>query len=148
MARAGIWVGMLCVLWGLFPVNGMAQVKKSKVNILNSDNFSMDTQNSLRKFIGNVHMKHDDVLMWCDSLYQVERPDTNYLEAFGHVRVIKNDSIHMTGDYMYYDSNKKMIQVRRNVTLKDPQITLKTNYLDYDGIFDIGYYFNLSLIHI
>ena len=142
MARAGIWVGMLCVLWGLFPVNGIAQVKKSKVNILNSDNFSMDTQNSLRKFIGNVHMKHDDVLMWCDSLYQVERPDTNYLEAFGHVRVIKNDSIHMTGDYMYYDSNKKMIQVRRNVTLKDPQITLKTNYLDYDGIFDIGYYFN------
>ena len=69
MARAGIWVGMLCVLWGLFPVNGMAQVKKSKVNILNSDNFSMDTQNSLRKFIGNVHMKHDDVLMWLSLIH-------------------------------------------------------------------------------
>lgn len=142
MTRAGIWVGMLCMIWGLFPMNGTAQEKKSEVKILNADNFSMETQHSLNKFIGNVHMKHDDVLLWCDSLYQVERADTNYLEAFGHVRVVKNDSIHMTGDYMFYDANKKQIQVRRNVTLKDPQITLTTNYLDYDGIFDIGYYFN------
>ncbi len=142
MTRAGIWVGMLCMIWGLFPMNGTAQEKKSKVKILNADNFSMETQHNLNKFIGNVHMKHDDVLLWCDSLYQVERADTNYLEAFGHVRVIKNDSIHMAGDYMFYDANKKQIQVRRNVTLKDPQITLTTNYLDYDGIFDIGYYFN------
>ena len=79
MARAGIWVGMLCVLWGLFPVNGIAQVKKSKVNILNADQFYPGTEQQPSRFIGNVHMKHEDVLMWCDSLYQVERPDTIYI---------------------------------------------------------------------
>ena len=37
---------------------------------------------------------------------------------------------------------KKLIQVRRNVTLEDPQMILTTDFLDYDGLFDIGYYFN------
>lgn len=87
-------------------------------------------------------MTHENMLMWCDSLYQYDRPDSSYIEAFGHVRAIKNDSIRMSGDYMYYDANKKLIQVRRNVTLEDPQMILTTDFLDYDGIFDIGYYFN------
>lgn len=141
--RIGIWVGILCMLWGVLPGEVVAQaVKKSKVDIKNADHFFLDTQENLKKFVGNVYLVHDDTRMWCDSLFQVERGDTNYLEAFGHVKVIKNDSITMTGDYMFYDANNKLIQVRRNVILEDPQIVLTTNYLDYDGIFDIGYYFN------
>ena len=66
-------------------------------------------------------MTHENTLMWCDSLYQYELPDSNYLEAFGHVRVIKNDSIRMSGDYMYYDANKKLIQVRETSRWKIPR---------------------------
>ena len=106
-----------------------------------ADSLLVGTLGKPSRFIGNVHMTHENTLMWCDSLYQYELPDSNYLEAFGHVRVIKNDSIRMSGDYMYYDANKKLIQVRRNVTLEDPQMVLTTDFLDYDGLF-------LSLIHI
>ena len=142
--RAGLWVGILCIVWGLLPLQTVVAQgnKKAKVKIVNADSLLVGTLGKPSRFIGNVHMTHENTLMWCDSLYQYELPDSNYLEAFGHVRVIKNDSIRMSGDYMYYDANKKLIQVRRNVTLEDPQMVLTTDFLDYDGLFDIGYYFN------
>ena len=142
--RAGLWVGILCIVWGLLPLQTIVAQgnKKAKVKIVNADSLLVGTLGKPSRFIGNVHMTHENTLMWCDSLYQYELPDSNYLEAFGHVRVIKNDSIRMSGDYMYYDANKKLIQVRRNVTLEDPQMVLTTDFLDYDGLFDIGYYFN------
>ena len=142
--RAGLWVGILCIVWGLLPLQTVVAQgnKKAKVKIVNADSLLVGTLGKPSRFIGNVHMTHENTLMWCDSLYQYELPDSNYLEAFGHVRVIKNDSIRMSGDYMYYDANKKLIQVRRNVTLEDPQMILTTDFLDYDGLFDIGYYFN------
>ena len=52
----------------------------------------------------------------------------------------------MSGDYMYYDANKKLIQVRRNVTLEDPQMVLTTDFLDYDAANRVGYYFNKGTI--
>ena len=112
--RAGLWVGILCIVWGLFPLQTVVAQgnKKAKVKIVNADSLLVGTLGKPSRFIGNVHMTHENTLMWCDSLYQYELPDSNYLEAFGHVRVIKNDSIRMSGDYMYYDANKKLIQVR------------------------------------
>ena len=146
--RAGLWVGILCIVWGLLPLQTVVAQgnKKAKVKIVNADSLLVGTLGKPSRFIGNVHMTHENTLMWCDSLYQYELPDSNYLEAFGHVRVIKNDSIRMSGDYMYYDANKKLIQVRRNVTLEDPQMILTTDFLDYDAANRVGYYFNKGTI--
>jgi len=144
MMRTVFWIGILGVIWGTFLSQAVVAQsnKKAKVKIENADNLYLGTEGKPSRFVGNVHMTHENTLMWCDSLYQYDLADSSYLEAFGHVRVIKSDSIRMSGDYMYYDANKKLIQVRKNVILEDPQITLTTNYLDYDGLFDIGYYFN------
>ena len=111
-----------------------------RVDILHSDNFMMDTRRNVTRLVGNVRLRHEGMLMWCDSLHQYQ--DSNYLEAFGRVRAVRNDTVEMRGEYMFYDANTRMAKVRRNVTLRDPRMTLTTNYLDYDGVFEIGHYFN------
>jgi len=119
-----------------------AQEKKAaKVEVKHADFFKIETQNNNRyRLIGNVYLTHGNMQMWCDSLYQY--PDSNYLEAFGHVRAIQNDSIHLSGDYMFYDANTKKARMRHNVTLRDPRMTLTTHFLDYDGLFEIGFYYH------
>ena len=64
------------------------------------------------------------------------------MEAFGNVHVIQNDTLNLWGDFMLYNGNTEFAKVRDNVIMKDPKITLTTDFLDYDGLFDIGYYFN------
>ena len=136
-----IWGIIWCICLGGLIGNFSAQNKKpAKIDIKHADNLKIDNLKKINKFIGNVHMTHENMLMWCDSLYQY--PDSNYIEAFGHVRARQNDSIHLAGDYMHYDGNTKMVKIRNNVSLRDPKITLTTNFLDYDGLFEIGYYFN------
>ncbi|MDR1415538.1 MAG: organic solvent tolerance protein OstA [Odoribacteraceae bacterium] len=112
--------------------------EKIKINIT-SDLLRGGTQGRPDRFTGSVYMTHDNLRVWCDSLYR--HPD-NIVEAFGHVRAIQNDSIHLRGNYIHYDGNTRFTQVRGNVTLQDPSMTLTTNFLDYDGIWDLGYYFN------
>lgn len=139
MLRAGGIVLLVGMLIFYHPLS--AQEKKTtKVNIKHADFFKIDNQNKRNRLTGNVHMTHENMLMWCDSLYQY--PDSNYIEAFGHVRAIQNDSIHLSGNYMYYDANTKKAYMRNNVALRDPKMTLTTDFLDYDGIFEIGFYYN------
>ena len=132
-------VGLLCLTSLAFQAEGQ-QRKPSKVTILHSDVYKPDTRRNINRMQGNVRLRHENLLMWCDSLVQYS--DSNHVEAFGHVRAVQNDTIVMTGDYMFYDGNTRLVQLRRNVTLKDPTMTLTTDHLDYDGLFEIGYYFN------
>lgn len=118
----------------------MAAQQAATIRILHADFYKPETANNRNKLIGNVKLKQNDILMFCDSLYQYA--DSNYVEAFGNVHAIQNDTIHLWGDYLNYNGNTQLAKVRENVTLKDPQITLTTNFLDYDAFTRIGYYFN------
>lgn len=118
---------------------GNAQ-KKTTIKILHSDLFKPDTKNGLNRLIGNVKLEHKGMILTCDSLYQFA--DSNYIEAFGKVHAIQNDSLHLYGDYLAYDGDTQKAKVRNNVTLKDNQITLTTNFLDYDAATKTGEYFN------
>lgn len=130
-----ILVCLVCI----FHFSGVAQ-DKAIIYILNSDSTIMDTKNHLNRLIGKVELKHKDMLMFCDSLYQYQ--DSNYVEAFGNVHVIQNDTLNLWGDFLTYNGDTEMTKVRDNVVMKDPQITLTTNFLDYDAAKRIGYYFN------
>ncbi|MDR0766388.1 MAG: organic solvent tolerance protein OstA [Odoribacteraceae bacterium] len=112
--------------------------EKIQINI-EADLLRAGTRGAADKFTGNVYMTHDNLKMWCDSLY---RHPGNIVEAFGNVRAIQNDSIHLSGNYIHYDGNTRFTKVRENVILKDPAMTLTTRFLDYDGIWELGYYFN------
>lgn len=90
------------------------------------------------RLIGNVQFKHQDIYMTCDSAHYF--PDENIMDAFSNVHIWRGDTLNLYGDFLKYRGNEKIAEVRRNVTLIDPQNHLTTNYIDFDMNNDIGYY--------
>lgn len=127
----------ICFYGILYPV--VAQ-KKATIQIQHADFYKPETEQKRNKLIGKVALRHENMQMFCDSLYQYS--DSNYIEAFGHVHAIQNDTLNLWGDFMTYNGNTQLAKVRDNVIMKDPQITLTTDFLDYNALSKIGYYFN------
>lgn len=132
---------ILIFIFFILSLLATAQQKpKESIKILNSDIFMHITKQNMDRLIGTVKLQHKDMLMFCDSLYNY--PDSNYIEAFGNVHIIQNDTLNLWGDFMTYSGNTEIAKVRDHVIMKDNKITLTTNFLDYDAANRVGYYFN------
>lgn len=142
-------VGVLC----LFGFCLLAQVRpakkgeqkpaKSKVYLLHSDVLKKSPLNpdpDAQILIGNVAFRHDSVYMYCDSACFYEK--TNSLEAFDNVKMVQGDTLFLYGDYLFYDGNTQIAQVRYNVRMENKNTTLLTDSLNYDRIYNLGYYFD------
>ena len=120
--------------------SGASAQKKSRILIKNSNVFKIDRKlhPGINMFIGDVFIIHQDIKMYCDSAYQYEK--LNVIEAFGHVHIINADTINIYGNYLKYDGNSKLAQLKDSVILKNQDVELTTNRLDFDMNNSIGYY--------
>ena len=121
-------------------------VKKTQISMEHADaiSFSKYINDQRRVLSGNVIFRHDSAYMYCDSAYFYEAD--NLLEAFSNVRLEQGDTLFVYGDYLFYDGNAELAQLRRNVRMVNMQqdssvVTLYTDSLDYNRQKDIGYYF-------
>ena len=114
---------------------------ESRIYLLHSDRLFHDSQIDAKAqiLVGNVQFRHDDVFMYCDSALFYEA--SNSLDAFGNVRMVQGDTVSLVGDVMYYDGLDKLARVRNNVVLIHGQMTLYTDSLDYDRLYNVGYFF-------
>ena len=87
---------------------------------------------------GKVHFRHKGATLTCDSAYFFEA--SNSFEAFGHVRMRQGDTITLTSEYAFYDGNDQMAHARRNVVLTHRQTKLYTDSLDFDRLYNMGYF--------
>ena len=128
---------MLCLLLPLQLARGQ---KVTMLEILNADLTAYDVKigKDARKLIGNVRLKHEDVVMTCDSAYFY--PSTSSVDAFSHVRVQQADTLTLTGDRAYYNGTTKLARVRNNVKLVNKDITLLTDSLNYNRAAGFVYY--------
>ena len=117
------------------------QKKKTKVYLLHSDEAQADKLNhpDMQILIGNVRFRHDSMYMDCDSALLFEK--TNSFEAFGNVKMRQGDTLFIDGDYLYYDGQTQIAQLRENVKMVNRNTTLLTDSLNYDRLYDLGYYF-------
>ena len=118
-----------------------ADSAKVPIEILQADDLqSVQTDTgTINKLIGNVALKQDESLMYCDSAYfYLER---NSLEAFGNVRIIQPGS-QGESDYMRYSGNTKKAFMQGNVMLTDGSSNLWSEEVDYDMATKIGTYAN------
>ncbi|HJZ40201.1 MAG TPA: OstA-like protein [Bacteroidales bacterium] len=88
--------------------------------------------------IGNVIFRHEGALMYCDSAYFYSV--TNSLDAFSNVHIVQGDTADLYGDFLHYDGNTRIAQVRKNVRLISKNTNLVTESLDFDLSRNIGYY--------
>lgn len=113
----------------------------SKVILLHTDKLSFDQYRhpGAQILTGNVQFQHEGVFMYCDSacFYQA----TNSFDAFGNVKMIQGDTLDLVGDMLFYNGMDQLARVRHNVILTHRESRLYTDSLDYDRMFDLGYFF-------
>jgi lipopolysaccharide export system protein LptA len=82
-----------------------------------------------KRLIGDVECEHDGAVMRCDSAYLFS---DKKLIAYGHISIIKGDSIFLYGDSLRYDAASKLANMKGNVRCIEKDMTLTTNTLIYD----------------
>lgn len=141
-------MAILCLL----PVSNFAQVdkhsndKNNNIYIEHMDVLSFDEKANpdVQVLMGNVIFRHDSSYMYCDSAYFYEK--TNSLEAFSNVLIEQGDTLFIYGNYLFYDGNTELAQMRENVRMENNNVTLFTDNLDYDRIANLGYYFDGGMV--
>ena len=87
---------------------------------------------------GNVRFRKAGMLMYCDSAYFYEK--TNSLDAFGNIRMVQGDTLSASANLLFYDGNMELARLRRNVVLRNRDVTLRTDSLNYDLRANLGYF--------
>jgi lipopolysaccharide export system protein LptA len=103
-----------------------------KIEILNADSWSINDKvdKDLNLLLGNIKIKHNDVLMYCDSAYYYKIK--NQVRAFSKVHIIQGDTLNLYGDYLFYDGGTEDAFVKGNVVLIDKETHLYTDSIHYD----------------
>lgn len=112
--------------------------KKKKIEYsANSSEIDKSIGNGVKRLIGNVRFKHENVVMYCDSAYLF---DNNTLIAYKNVHIQQGDSIHVYGDVLKYNGNSKKAEIVKNIRMTDGDMTLTTDQLNYDLNTNIAQY--------
>jgi lipopolysaccharide export system protein LptA len=120
--------------------------KVTKIYVENADTSSVPKDNNFNIQIlwGNVKFRQDSTFMYCDSAYLNSLENT--LDAFGHVIIKQGDTLSIFGDYMKYDANTKLAELRNHVRMENNNVTLITDSFNYDRELNIGYYFDGGML--
>ncbi|WP_294613216.1 OstA-like protein [uncultured Bacteroides sp.] len=137
--------GLLC-LFGICLLSAQDKTKepekkKTRVDLLHADEAQADKilLPDVQILIGSVKLRHDSMYMYCDSALIFEK--TNSVEAFDNVRMEQGDTLFIYGDYLYYDGMSQLAMIRGNVRMINRNTTLTTDSLNYDRLYNLGYYF-------
>lgn len=132
--------------WAMCPVRTTARKPKAedkdnRVYLTHADKLHYDrfTNPDAQILNGNVAFRHQGATLYCDSAYFYEA--TNSFEAFSNVRMYQGDTLSLFSDYAFYDGNEQMAMARYNVVLKNRKSTLYTDSLNFDRIYNVGYFF-------
>lgn len=123
----------------LNAASGFSQEKK-RIDIIHANSLE-ENENivaNAQRLIGDVEIRHKDMLMWCDSAYTYS--GTNKVDAFGHVHINQGDTLHLYANKIYYNGDKNFASAFDSVRLINKGITLYSDTVDYDLAANIGYY--------
>jgi lipopolysaccharide export system protein LptA len=113
------------------------------VTLINADRLSYyhpDSSTDLQTLAGHVKLRQGTTVVNCDSA--VLNKKTRFLEAFGNVHIVDNDTVNIRSQYLQYYIDTKIANLKNNVSLTDSKSTLYTQELEYDLNMKIGTYHN------
>ncbi|SEA10500.1 OstA-like protein [Arachidicoccus rhizosphaerae] len=115
------------------PKTSPDSAAQGRIQIIHADRtgFKKFSDSTMIRFAsGNVAVRQSSTLFYCDSV--AANPETQITEAYGHVHINDNDSIHIYADFMRYKGADRTAFLKNNVRLTDGTGTLTTSALDYD----------------
>jgi len=150
LSRFSVGAGSALLVLFLFVVNAFPHPddvrprKKSdeRIYLVHADNLRHDqfVHPDAQLLSGKVEFRQGGLRMYCDSAVLFDL--TNSFEAFGHVKMLQGDTVSLVGEYLFYDGESQIAQIRRNVVMKHRESVLTTDSLNYDRLYDVGYYFD------
>ena len=140
MQKRYLIIGVFIFYFFLGNINVFAQKEQIKIINANSLEFNKKIGEGVRRLIGDVIFEHNNATMYCDSAYLFSKQ--NRFHAYSKVHVIRGDSLHMYGDFLFYDGNTDVGKVRNNVRLLDKETVLYTDSLDFNTVTNIAYYYD------
>lgn len=135
----------LCIAWSVNPQKNKQEetndTVKSRVHLLHVDSMFFDDRVSktAQFLVGNVQFEHEGIYMYCDSALYYEA--SNSFDAYGNVKMVQGDTLTLDGEILYYNGMDQLARVRHNVVLRHVETTLYTDSLDYDRLYNLGYFF-------
>ncbi|WP_313114728.1 OstA-like protein [Aequorivita sediminis] len=87
---------------------------------------------------GQVYIVHEGVEMWCDQAFVYLK--SNFVKAYGQVRISQGDTISMNSKYAEYNGNTQFAFASGDVVLTEPKTTLKTDTLYFDRVKQQAFY--------
>ena len=120
------------------PVKGAPNTEKVKLLHADFSGVKPEKYNGNFYFEGNVKFMHQGSVLTADEVvfYQAE----NFVKAFGNVRLQNADGSVITSEEMEYDGGSQRGVARKNVELRDPKQTIKTQTLYYDRVSNLAYF--------
>jgi lipopolysaccharide export system protein LptA len=104
----------------------------SKIELVNANTLEggLVKGEKVKRFLGNVAFKQDNVFLYCDSAYFYD--NRNAIDAFSHVHILQGDTLNLYGDLLKYDGNTREAELFKNIRMMDPRMTLTTEHLNYN----------------
>jgi lipopolysaccharide export system protein LptA len=138
-----IHIALILLLFGVHPSFGQKKIKlepgAGRLQGIKKDGVSYNI------VVDNVQFTQDDTRFFCDSAVYAKK--TNYLEAYGHVKIIDGDSLTITAGKLLYDGDTRIARLRSNVVLTQlDRMQLFTDFLDFDRNNSVATYFNKGKI--
>ncbi len=118
-----------------------------EIEIVNADDLIFDEESGIKgkRLLGNVVLKHESSVMYCDSAHVYN--EINTMKAYSNVRIEDGDSVDLRGDYLEYDGNTRIAFFQGNVQLKHARMTLFTPTLTYNRSLDVAQYSNGGVLY-
>ena len=112
-----------------------------RITLKHADNlrFATNEMDGAQRLSGHVVLSHAGMVMHCDSALLHESSQS--FDAFGHVHIVQGDTLSLVGDVLHYDGETQIAEMRHNVVMKHRGQTMRTDSLNYDRLYNMGYYF-------
>jgi lipopolysaccharide export system protein LptA len=130
-----LFVLLVSLSQGLFCQDiSSSKAGKKKIEVLHSaegiDEVEKATGRRITRLIGDVSLKHNEILMSCDSAHFYT--GFNQIKAYSRIHMQQGDTLHLYGDSLYYEGASETASVDGHVELVDLQTHLYTNSVNYD----------------
>lgn len=136
-------IRLICVL-GLVCITVMSSSAQKKVTLKQADKLLGGVSKGgtrFDRFIGDVIFEQNETTIYSDSAHFYRKE--NHVEAFGDVKITEGDSVVITANKLIYDGDNKLAKLRGDVVfVKKGQVTLYTDFLNYDRMKQQAMYFN------
>jgi lipopolysaccharide export system protein LptA len=121
----------LAILIILFSLGVVLSAQTTrKIKLIKANSIEYDSRYlKAQRILGNVVFEHEGSRMYCDSAWLYE--DENRLKAFGKVKIIDPSGMSLVGNGLDYDGNEQLAEVREDVVMRDAEMTLTTDLVQY-----------------